>query len=133
VPFQCLNVWKWILLSLGLFSLVAVLLRSASKVVRKPCFLGWNTFSLIFGRLFSMAISFVLMGRILLLLPFMAVMYMVLRSTSMSVHFSFAISPILAPVSLSICKSVAVFGCPAEIKESISVSVGMNGSPDSFL
>ena len=39
VPFQCRKVWNDMLLSLGLFSLVAVLLRSASKVERSPCLL----------------------------------------------------------------------------------------------
>ena len=79
VAFQCRKVWKWIFLSLGLLSLRAVLLRSASKVDLSPCVLVWNTLSLIFGRLFSMAISLVLIGRILLLLNFSAVTYIVLR------------------------------------------------------
>lgn len=128
VAFQCLNVWKCICLSLGLFSLVAVLLRSPSKVTLKLCLLGWNTLSLILGMLFSIAISLLLIGSILLLLPFSAVMYIVFLSESMFTHLVFAISPILAPVSLSICSSVAVFSVPADIRMSISASVGMNGS-----
>jgi len=74
VPFQCLNVWKWMFFSLGLSSLIAVLLRSDSKVVLSPCLLVWNILSLVFGRLFSIAISLVVMGMFLLLLPFSAVM-----------------------------------------------------------
>jgi len=74
VPFQCRNVWKDILFSLGLLSFLIVLLRSASKVLLSPCFLVWKTFSLVFVRFFSIAISFVLIGSIRLLLPFSAVM-----------------------------------------------------------
>ena len=128
VAFQCLNVWKCICLSLGLFSFTAVLLRSASYVVLSPCLSVWKTLPFMWGRLFSIAMSFGLIGNILLLLPFSAVMYIVFRSWSMCVHCSFSISPILAPVSLSSCRSAAVFGLPADIRESISASVGMNGS-----
>ena len=74
VAFQCRKVWKCICFSLGLFSLVVVLLRSASNVERNPCLFVWNTLSLIFGKLFSMAISLSLIGRIRELLPFSAVM-----------------------------------------------------------
>jgi hypothetical protein len=49
-------------------------LRSPSKVTLKLCLLGWNTLSLILGMLFSIAISLLLIGSILLLLPFSAVM-----------------------------------------------------------
>ena len=117
------------LFSLLLFSLVTVLFRSASKVERSPCLFVWKILSLIFGMLFSMAISFVLIGNILELLPFSAVMYIVLRSRSMLIHFRRVISPILAPVSLSSCRSVDVLVVPAEIRESISFSVGMYGKP----
>jgi len=75
-----------------------------------------------------MARSLTLAGSILLLLPFSAVMYTVLRSVSRCCHFKNSISPILAPVSLSSCSSAAVFGCPALIRLSISCSVGMKGS-----
>ena len=61
-------------MSLGLLSLIAVRLRSASKVERKPCLFVWNTLLLTLGILFSMAISLLLIGSILLLLPFSAVM-----------------------------------------------------------
>jgi len=61
-------------LSLGLFSLVAVLLRSASKVILSACLLVWNTLLFILGRLFSIAMSLLLIGRFRLLLPFSAVM-----------------------------------------------------------
>ena len=74
VPLKCRNVWKCMFLSLGLFSLIAVLLRSDSNVVLSPCLLVWNILSLIFVKLFSIADSFVLIGSILLLLPFSAVM-----------------------------------------------------------
>ena len=74
VPFQCLNVWKCMFFSLGLLSLVAVLLRSDSNVVLNACLFVWNILSLVLSRLFSMAISLVLVGNILLLLPFSAVM-----------------------------------------------------------
>jgi len=74
VPFQCLNVWKCIPFSLGLFSLVAVLLRSASNVILSPCLSVWNIWLFILGRLFSMAMSLLLIGSIRLLLPFSAVM-----------------------------------------------------------
>jgi len=70
----------------------------------------------------------VLIGSIRDLLLFSAVMYIVLLSKSISVHFRRAISPILAPVSLSSCKSVAVFGVAEHIKESSSFSVGINGN-----
>jgi hypothetical protein len=49
-------------------------LRSPSKVTLKLCLLGWKTLSLILGMLFSIAISLLLIGSILLLLPFSAVM-----------------------------------------------------------
>ena len=74
VAFQCRKVWKCICFSLGLLSLVAVLLHSPSNVTLKLCLLGWNTLSLILGMLFSIAISLLLIGSILLLLPFSAVM-----------------------------------------------------------
>ena len=76
-----------------------------------------------------MAISLVLIGNIRELLPFSAVMYIVLRSRSMFDHFRRSISPILAPVSFSSCRSVEVLVVPEEIRESISFSVGMNGKP----
>lgn len=74
VPFQCRKVWKWICLSLGLLSLVAVFLRSSSKLVLSPCVWLWNTVLSVFGRLLSMAVNLVLIGRIRALLPFSAVM-----------------------------------------------------------
>ena len=80
-----------------------------------------------------MATNFMLIGSILLLLPFSAFMYIVLLSRSMSVHLARAISPILAPVSLSSCSRVDVFIVPAVIRESISFSVGMNGKPSSLV
>jgi len=75
-----------------------------------------------------MAVSLTLIGSILELLLFSALMYTVLLSKSISVHFSRSISPILAPVSLSSCKGVVVFGVPEHIKESSSFSVGINGN-----
>lgn len=74
VPFQCRKVWKDICLSFGLLSLIAILLRNTSYVVLSPCFLDWKTLSFIFGMLFSIAISLRLIGSILELLPFSAVM-----------------------------------------------------------
>ena len=91
------------------------------------CLWLWKTLSLILGKLFSIADSFVDAGNMRLLLPFSAVMYTVLRSASRCVHLRASISPILAPVSLSSCSSAAVFGCPALIRLSISCSVGMKG------
>ena len=121
--------WKCIWFSLGLFSLVAVLLRSASNVILSPCLSVWNMFSLVFGRLFSIAMSLLLIDRFRLLLPFSAVMYIVFLSESMFTHLVFVISPIRAPVSFSSCNSIAVLGVPADISVSISASVGMNGIP----
>lgn len=74
VPLKCLNVWKWMFFSLGLFSLVAVLFRSDSNVVLSACLFVWKILSLVLGKLFSMAMSLSLAGNILLLLPFSAVM-----------------------------------------------------------
>lgn len=75
-----------------------------------------------------MAISVSEIGKIRGLLPFSAVMLMVFRLVSMSVHCKKSkISPILAPVSLSVCRAVAVFGVPAEIRLSNSFSVGIKG------
>jgi len=86
VPFQCRKVWKDILFSLGLLSLIAVLLRSAPKVFLSPCLLGWNTWSFILGMRFNIALSFLLIGNILGLLPFSAVMCIVPLSKSRSFH-----------------------------------------------
>ena len=83
---------------------------------------------LVFGWLFSMAINFLLIGRILGLLCFSGFMLIVCLCRSMSVHFAVSTSPILAPVSFSICRSVAVLGAAPAISASISCSVGMNGS-----
>ena len=127
VAFQCRNVWKVIFFSLGLFSLVAILLRSPSYVLLIPCFLVWNTSSLVLSWLFNMATNFLLIGRILGLLCFSGFMLIVCLCRSKSVHCVWSISPIRAPVSLSSCKSVAVLGAAPDIKASISCSVGMNG------
>ena len=125
--------WKEILFSLGLFSLVAVLLRSDSNVFLSPFLFVLNMLSVVFFRLFSMAVSFVLIGSILALLPFSALTYMLLFLKSMSIHLAVDISPILAPVSFRSWSSVAVFAEPADISVSISFSVGMNGIRDSFV
>jgi len=39
VPFQCLNVWKCILVSLGFPSFLAVLFRRFVKVTRRLCWM----------------------------------------------------------------------------------------------
>ena len=133
VAFQCLNVWKCICSSLGLFSFLAVVARSFSSVFRSPSLSVWNTFSFIFRWLLSIAHSLGLSGSILLLLPLIPVMFTVCRVVSTCCHLSFAISPILAAVSFSSCRSVAVFGCPAAIRLSSSSSFGMNGSGSSIV
>jgi len=125
VPFQCRNVCRWICLSLGFPSLLAVLLLRASKFVLRLCAFPLNILSVFLDSLFSMSMSLVLRGSVLLLLPFSAVMLMVLRSESMCIHFNFSISPILAPVSLSSCSNVAILRLEADISASISCSVGM--------
>jgi hypothetical protein len=62
------------LISLGLLSFLAVLSRSASNVILKPCLLACQT--LLFGRSnwLNIAISLVDIGKYRLLLPFSAVM-----------------------------------------------------------
>jgi hypothetical protein len=74
-----------------------------------------------------MAINLLLIGRILGLLPFSGVMFIVLFSKFMSIHFSLCASPILIPVSLSICSIVLSFLPHDAVSWSISVSVGMKG------
>ena len=54
-----------------------------------------------------MSMSFTLIGSILGLLPFEGLMFMVLRSASMSENNVFISSSVLIPVSLRICKYVA--------------------------
>ena len=74
VAFQCLRVWKWISLSRGLLILLAIRFFSAVKVFRCPFLLDWKTLSFVCGSAFSIVISCVLIGSILSLLPFSAVM-----------------------------------------------------------
>lgn len=133
VAFQCRKVWKVILFSRGFFSLVAVLLRRASYVIRSVCLFRGNIFSFCLCVLFSMFMSLLLIGSIRLLLPFSASMWMVFLLRSMSVHLVSVASPILAPVSLSSCRSRLVFGVPLFISVSSSFSVGMNGKAVCFL
>ena len=73
VPLKCLNVWKCMFFILGLFSLTAVLFRSDSNVVLNACLSVWKILSFGFGSWLSMAISLSVIGSILLLLPFSAV------------------------------------------------------------
>ena len=127
VPFQCLNVWNVIFVSRGLLIFSAVLARIFSKVIRSPCFDVVKTLSFSLVSLPSMAFSFSVIGRIRGLLCFSGVMLMVLRSRSMSIHFSIVASPIRAPVSFSSCRSAALFVPDAVISWSISCSVGMKG------
>ena len=79
-------------------------------------------------RLFIIPISLSDIGRILGLLPFSGVIFIVLRCTSRSSAVSCVNSPILIPVSLSVCRIVAVSFPHDAIRMSISCSVGMNGS-----
>jgi len=111
-----------------LLSLVAVRCRSDSYVFLNDSLDMLNTLLLVLGSWFSMAISWFEIGRMRELLPFSAVMYIVLRSRSMWCHSSLSSSPVLAPVSLRICSRVAVLGCPADIRLFSSCSVGMKGS-----
>lgn len=73
VPFQCLKVCGCICRSLGLLSFLDALRFSLSIVTCSPCVLVGNTLWLSCGIWFSIPISFVDIGKILLLLPFSAV------------------------------------------------------------
>jgi hypothetical protein len=90
--------------------------------------MSWmNTCSFLLVNLFSMFMSLSFIGRILGLLPFSGVMFMVFCCVLMSFHFILVASPILAPVSFRVSSSVAVRVPHDAISWSISVSVGMNG------
>lgn len=92
--------------------------------IRFVCFL--NRF-----RFRHIPISFGVIAKILGLLPFSGVMFIVLRCSSKSLHSRLNASPILIPVSFSICKSALSRAGDALIKASISCSVGINGSRSS--
>jgi len=133
VPFQCRKVCRWIAFRRGLLSLVAVRSRSFSNVTRRLCLRVMKTLSFFFGSWLSIPIKRLLIGNILSLLPFSAVMWMVLRCSSMSIHLSCMASPMRAPVSLSSWRKADVLVLPADMSESISCSVGMNAIGFSFM
>jgi len=102
VPFQCLNVWKVIFISLGLFSFSASALRCVLKYSRSMFLRGWKIVGLFLGKLLIMPMSLLLTGRIRGLLFFSGVMFSVRLSVSRFIHSRSTSSPIRIPVSLSV-------------------------------
>ena len=133
MPFQCRNVCKVILFSLGWFSFLVCRLLSLAKVFLADFLDVGNMYFDVWFSFDSMAKSLLLIGSILPLLFLDGAMFIVLFGF-MSVHCSFLLSSVLIPVSLSICRSATKsFFVADAIKMSNSCSVGMNGSLSSFL
>jgi len=103
VAFQCLDVFRLILISLGFWSLWARLLRLVQNVSLMARVFGFpNMYVFFFGRALSMATSLVLIFQIRGLLPFSGAFRMIIPlSSSRSVHCSFVASPERIAVSLS--------------------------------
>ena len=89
---------------------------------------GLQRFCRVFWVFFIISMSLRLIGSMHALLPFSGVMVAILRSKSMSLHFSCAASPHLAPVSFRNWRNVASILPLPEISWSMSASVGTNGT-----
>ena len=111
VAFQCRNVWKVILLMRSFLSLHAILFRCCLKVLVKCLGEQSKGFCFSFGKLLSIAISWLIILSCLGSLPFSGVTFTVRCSKLKSIHANMNASPQRMPVSLSSCKNVEVFCC----------------------
>jgi len=127
-------VWKCICFILGFCSFCASLVFCWSNVQRIlfGVFLP-KMYWLVFGSVFSLAISRVDILVSLGFPCFSATHFSVDFSSSKSVHLQFHSSPILNPVSLSAWSVIDTFLLVPEIRASISFSVGTKGNVSFFL